>query len=333
MEMAQDKVRFGIIGVGRWAGKLAGAVERSGEAEVVTGFSRTEETRKAFEKEVGCRSADSLDALLADDEVEGVLIVTPHSTHADIIVQAASAGKHVFVEKPLSLTVESGKRAVEAAEKAGVVLQVGHNRRRLGATRRLREMIDAGELGMVHQLEANITNANGQVPRQGWRNDPGECPIGGMTALGVHKIDNFHYLAGPIKRVFAFSKKLFAGGELDDVSIVGMEFESGPLGYLQTSIVVPAVISTCVYGTEASAWSDEDGTKLYVQKKDEAARSELPVKGGDALADEFAEFARCIRGGGRPEVGGAEGVEVVAVVEAIIESVNTGRAVEVSNFR
>ena len=74
-------------------------------------------------------------------------------------------------------------------------------------------------------------------------------------------------------------------------------------------------------------------SKLFVQKKDEPSRSELPVEGGDALADELAEFSRCIRGNGQPEVSGAEGLEVVAVLEAIIESVNTGRAVEVSNFR
>lgn len=331
--MASDKVRLGVIGVGRWAGMLAGALERGGEGEIITGFSRTEETRKAFEKEVGCRSASSLDELLNDDEVEGVIVATPHSTHGDIIVEAASAGKHVFVEKPFTLKVADGKRAIKAAEKANVVLQVGHHRRKLGATRRLREMIDKGELGMVHQLEANITNANGQVPRPGWRNDREECPVGGMGALGVHKVDNFHYLAGPVKRVFAFSKKLFAGGNLDDVSIIGMEFESGPLGYLQTCIVTPTLISTAVHGTEGCGWSEEDGAKLYFQKKDETSRSELPVEKGDALADELVEFSRCIRTGDKPEVGGAEGLEVVAVFEAIVESVNAGKAVDVSDFR
>ena len=331
--MAPDKVRLGVIGVGRWAGMLAGALDRGGAAEVVTGFSRTGETRKAFEKDVGCRSAASLDELLKDEEVEGVIIATPHSTHGDIIVQAASAGKNVFVEKPFTLKAADGKRAIEAAEKAGVVLLVGHHRRKLGATRRLREMIDKGELGMVHQLEANITNTNGQVPRQGWRNDREECPVGGMAALGVHKLDNFHYLAGPIKRVFAFSKQLFAGGNLDDVSNIVMEFENGPLGYLQTYIVTPALISTAVYGTEGCAWSEEDGAKLYVQKKDETSRGELPVEKGDALAEELVEFARCIRDGGQPETGGAEGLEVVAVFEAIVESVNTGKAVDVSDFR
>ena len=327
------KVRLGVIGAGRWGGMLAGAAGRSGEAEVISGFSRTEETRKAFEKEVGCRTAATLEELLQDDEIEGVLVSTPHSQHTDAIIAAASAGKHVFVEKPLTLTVESGKRAIAAAEKAGVILQVGHHRRKMGATRRLREMIDGGDLGMIHQLEAHITNANGQVPRPGWRNDRDECPIGGMTALGVHKVDNFHYLAGPVKRVFAFSKKLFSSGNLDDVAVIGFEFESGPLGYLHTCIVIPALIATAAYGTEASAWSEEDGARLFLQKKDETTRSELPVEKGDGLAEELGEFARCIRGGGTPETGGPEGLEVVAVLEAIIESVNTGRAADVSDFR
>ncbi len=328
-----EKIRLSLIGLGAWGGSLAAAAARCGEAEMVNGFSRTEETRRAFGKKFGCRTSSTLDELLKDDEVEGVLIATPHSTHENIIERAASAGKHLFVEKPMTLTVAEAKRAIAAAEKAGVVLQVGFKRRRLGATRRIREMLDAGELGALQQLDAIISGPQGQNPSTGWRGDRVECPVGGMTTMGVHMVDNFHYLAGPVKRVFAFSKKVLAPGDLDDVSVIGMEFESGPLGYLSTSLVIPKVITTVAYGTGAAAWSEEDGSRLYLQKKEEAARRELPVEAGDSVADQLAEFARCIRGEAAPETGGREGLEVTAVLQAIQMSAETGEAVEVSQFR
>jgi predicted dehydrogenase len=312
---------------------LADSVNRSGACEVVAGFARSEDSRKAFAEKVGCRPAASLDEVLNDSEVEGILIATPHSTHTDIICQAASAGKHVFVEKPLTLTAADGRKAYEAARKAGVTLQVGHNRRKQGGNRRLREMIDKGELGMVHQIEGNLSLAAGQNPRQGWRNDAAECPAGGMTGLGVHMVDNLHYLGGPVKRLSAFSKKLLGKGNLDDVTNVILEFEGGPLGYINCTYVVPKICMNSVFGTQASAWAEEEGAKLYFQKVDQQVREELPCEAGDCLAEQMTEFAKCIREGATPETGGPEGIEVAAVLEAIIESVSTGQVVEVSKFR
>ncbi|MEE9255672.1 MAG: Gfo/Idh/MocA family oxidoreductase, partial [bacterium] len=337
--MAGEKARLAFVGLGRWGGALAEAAARSGAVEILRGFARTAAARASFAEKFGARPAESLEEILRDGDVEGVVIATPHATHLDLIRQAASAGKHVFVDKPLTLTVEDARRAIAAAEAAGAVLQVGHHRRRLGATRRIREMIVRGELGQVHQLEAHVFNANRQEPAAGWQNDPAQWPAGGMTGRGVHMVDNFHYLAGPVKRVFAFSKKLLGATRLDDVTTIGLEFESGPLGYIGVSQVIPLSITTAVFGTEASAWSEADGARLHFQRKGEKARSEILVEAGDPLAEQLAEFARCIRevdvGGGDvgPETGGAEGLEVVAVLQAVIESARRGEAVEVSEFR
>ncbi len=331
--MAEGKVRLGFIGLGNWGNRLASAAERSGAAEIVRCFARTEETRAAFAEKFDCRPAASLDELLGDDEVVGVAVSTPHSTHEDIIRRAAAAGKHLFVEKPLTLTAAGGRRAAQAAEGAGLTLQVGHHRRRLGATRRIKEMIGAGELGALHHLEAAVFNPNRQKPAEGWHNDPAEWPLGGMTGRGVHMVENLHYLAGPAKRVTAFSKKLLSATALDDITAVALEFESGPLGYIGVSQVIPFHIRTAAFGTAAAAWSEEDGARLYFQKTGEEARREIPVEAGDALADQMGEFARCIREGKIPETGAAEGLEVVAALEAIIESARSGRIVEVADFR
>jgi predicted dehydrogenase len=186
---------------------------------------------------------------------------------------------------------------------------------------------------MVHQLEANLSLFGGQTPRPGWRSDPSESPAGAMTGLGVHMIDNLIYLAGPVKRVAAFSKRLLGKSQLDDVTSFILEFESGPLGYIGSTYVIPKICFTSAYGTEANAYSDQEGGKLYFQKKGEDARTEIPVQGGDALALELAEFANCIRGTAKPETDGHAGLQVVAVLEGVIESAQTGRAVDVAALR
>ncbi len=331
--MATGKVRLASVGLGWGGGVLVDAVNRGGSGEVVSGFARSEDARKAFSEKFGCRTADSLDDLWNDPEVEGVIVATPHSTHLDIISAAASAGKHVFVEKPLTLTVDEAKKAIEATSNANVTLQIGHHRRRLGANRKIREMIDSGELGVLHQLEANLSLPMGFEPKQGWRNDPAECPAGSMTGLGVHMIDNLQYLAGPAKKVAAFSKKVLGKTNLDDTTSIIIEYENGPLGYIGSTFVIPKICDTAAFGTKMRAYSEEEGGKLYVAKVGEEARTEVDVVGGDALADEMNEFCRCTRGEATPETGGPEGLEVVAVLEAVVQSATTGQVVDVASLR
>lgn len=325
------KVRLASVGFGWWGNVLADAVNRSGVAEIVTCFARTESTRQTFAEKYGCRAAGSLEEILKDSEVEGLLTATPHSHHGELIAQAASAGKHIFVEKPFTLTVAEAKKAIADTQKAGVVLQVGHHRRRQGANRRIREMIDNNQLGVLHQLEANLSVFKPQPPT--WRSNPQEQPLGGLTGLGVHMIDTLHYWAGPMKRVFCFSKQITGQQPVDEATVVAVEFERGPLGYIGFSLSLPKICTVAAFGNEASAWSEEEGAKLYVQKNDEFARTSLPVEAGDALADEITEFARSIQGETTPETGGSEGLAVVEVMQALIESQKSRKPVNVADFR
>lgn len=329
-----DEVRLGSVGLGWWGGMLANSAVATGSARIVACFARRPEARDSFAAEHGCRAMNSLDDLLSDDEVEGVLVATPHSTHADLVVQIASAGKHVFVEKPLTLTVADAKRCIEAAAAAGVVLQVGHNRRRQPANRRIQKLISSGELGTVVQLEGNQSGPNGLDPNfPEWRRDPVECPAGGMTALGVHIVDTFNSFVGPAARVAAFSKQVHGWHTLDESTTVVLEYESGPLGYIGTTYFAPPVNTLVVYATEGNAWNQQDGTRFFLQRRGEPARSELEIDTLDTIVDEMAEFARCIREGDQPETGPEQGLEVAAVLEGISRSVETGRAVDLPDLR
>lgn len=328
-----EKVRLASVGLGRWGDVLAEGAVAAG-AEIVGGFARTLESREAFAEKQGCRTFESFERILQAPDVDGVLLATPHSTHADQIVAAAAAGKHVFVEKPLTLTVASGKRAVSAAEGAGIVLQVGHNRRRQPANRRLKELIDTGRLGTVTMIETQQSVPNALAFKSDyWRANRTESPLGGMASLGVHMIDTMTYLLGPIGRVFAFSKEILETPPIDHATSIIFEFASGPLGYLGSSFVVPRTTSVVVRGTRGMAANDENGTRFYVQSPQESAPSEQPIDVIDTIADELGEFIRAIRGEVTPETGGAEGLEVVAVLEAAVASSESGRAEATADFR
>jgi predicted dehydrogenase len=332
--MQEEKVRIGLVGVGWFGGTRVASARKSGAAEFVSCFDLNPERRDAFAADHGCRAAESLAAMLGDPEVEAILIATPHSTHLGLVEEAASAGKHVFVEKPLALSVADAQRAADVTEKAKVVLQVGHNRRRQPANRRIKAMLDGGELGTLLQLDGvHMSPGAGKPGVAAWRLDPAECPAGGMTALAIHTVDTFHYLAGPAKRLVAFSKQVVGSTKLDEATSVLIEYERGPVGAITTSYFAQTVVSLSVYGTEGNAWNEEDGVRLFVQRAGDATRNPLDVATLDTVADELEEFARCVRGGMKPETGAPEALEVAAVLEAIIESAASGRAVELVDVR
>lgn len=330
---SDDNVRLASVGLGWW-GKVLADGARSAGAEIVGAYARSRESRIDFTDAHGGRPFESFEEVLAADDVEGILLATPHLTHAGLIRAAAEAGKHVFVEKPLTLTVASAKSAVAAAEESGVVLQVGHDRRRQPANRKIKQLIDEGELGTVTMVETqqSTPNALGFDPGY-WRANHQESPLGGMTSLGVHMVDTMTYLLGPVERVSAFSKEILDHPPIDHATTIILEFASGPLGYLGTSFVVPRTTTVTVRGTEGSVTNAENGTRLFWQGRDDDAPREQEVVVLDTVADELGEFVRSIRGEATPETGGAEGTEVVAVLEAAVASRESGRPVAVDDFR
>ncbi|HEX9848507.1 MAG TPA: Gfo/Idh/MocA family oxidoreductase [Acidimicrobiia bacterium] len=328
-----SRVRLASVGLGWWGNVLAKGAAAAG-AEVVGGFARQAESRQAFAESQGGRSFHTFGQVLDSTDVDGILLATPHTTHAGLIVAAAQAGKHVFVEKPLTLDVASAKQAVAAARDAGVVLQVGHNKRRQPANRRLKHLIDTGELGTVTMIETHqcTPKALGFEPDY-WRADRAESPLGGMTSLGVHMIDTMTYLLGGIETVFVMSKGILEEPPIDHATTILVEFASGPLGYLGTSFVVPRVTTVTVRGTGGTAINDADGKRFYRQGTQDEAPTEQPVEVIDTIADELGEFVRAVNGETQPETGGPEGLEVVAVLEAAIASAESSRPQAVADFR
>jgi predicted dehydrogenase len=319
-----------IVGTGVWAPRLAGAAKRAG-LEVVSCFSRDPRKRAAFAERFGCEAAASLDEAIGHRGVEGVLLVTPNDVHEEQALACAERGRHVFVEKPIADSVEAGERMRRACAEAGVTLMVGHAFRRLGAARRVRQLIDDGALGRVVLAEANMS-LPGALKAEAWRAHRERNPGGPIMQLGIHHLDTLAYWLGPVRQASGRFARVHTSADIDDVGVLTLEFESGALGSLTGSYVSPKTLSLRLLGTEAvldyrtdfSVWPD---TRALDGVSNVALDGErVSFEARDMLAEELAEFGRCIRGEAEPETGADEGIAALAVVTEALH----GRAEAVS---
>jgi predicted dehydrogenase len=318
-----------LIGIGMWGGRIAAAAERAG-LSVVTCFCRDERRRAEFAARAGCAAAPSLEAAIEHPDVEGVLLVTPNDTHAEQAIAAAERGRHVFVEKPIADTVEAAERIREACDRAGVALAVGHAFRRLGAARRARELIAAGALGTVVLAEATLS-LPGSLPAAAWRARRARNPGGPLMQLGIHHVDTLASWLGPIERSTGRFAHVATEAEIDDVGVVCLEFACGALGVVTGSYVSPKTLTLRLQGTEAvleyrtdfSVWPDaqalDAATTLTVGGEPVAFEER------DMLAEELAEFGRCIRDGAAPETGPEEGIQALRAILDALETCTPAR--------
>jgi predicted dehydrogenase len=314
---------LGIVGLGNWGDRLAHAVAAVPGATLQMCYARTPDTRNDFAQRHGCQPATTMEALLAEP-LDGILVATPHSTHREVVTTIVAAGRNVMVEKPLALGTEDARACVTAAEAAGVVLQVAHFRRRLAATRALKTAIEEGRLGQIHAAEGWFSRVWGPQTHRPWRDDPTESPLGGMTALGVHIVDNFQYLVGPIARVMCHSRQVTGITRIDDVTMAIFEFENGAVGQLSTSVRIPFRCTTSVYGSEGAGYSLDDGTRFLLQDRDSREPIEIPVEPVNGVVENLRAFCDAVRTGAHPETGGPEAFAVVAVLDAMVRSAATG---------
>lgn len=314
-------LRAASIGLGWWSDELAGAVQGTSErVKIVTCYSRSPHKRAAFADRFGTAQHETFAAVLADSSIDAVIVTTPHSLHAEHVIAAAKAGKHVFVEKPFTLTAESGRRAAATCEAAGVVLAVGQNRRFSAAAAALKAMWELGEFGTVLHMEANFSapGALSYTPNK-WRANRVESPAGALAGLGIHMIDLLCWLAGPVRRVTAQAVRRAVTVDIDDTTSALFEFGSGPTGYLGSVFACPYTSFINVYGTEANAFAAIDADDLKVQRRDgEAQTKEItPI---NTLRAELEEFAAACAGGPAFRVRPTEAIHNIAVMESIATS-------------
>ena len=328
-----DKVKVGIVGIGWWSDVLADVIEKSSQIELGAGYSRSAEKTAAFAERFQCEAAPSYQAMLAMEDLDGIILTTPNSAHRQGAEAALAAGKHVFVEKPISNSIEDGQAMIAAADAAGKILAVGHSYRRNGALRHLRRLIDAGEMGRVSLAEGVFSNDNGLNLEDGvWRTDGAEIPGGCLMQIGIHQIDNLLYLMGPVSDVTAYFARLETKPDIEDVTTLLMRFQDGAIGYVAADYISPRRFTLALHGTKANAYFDMDNDGLRLQRTGETKPTPEEFEPEDHLTAEMEDFAAAIRSGGAPEIDGRQAIAPLAIVLAAGRSSKEGRSVALSEL-
>jgi predicted dehydrogenase len=323
-------LRAALFGMGRWGNRLAESVQGSEKFRFVKGLSREPERHKEFSQRTGIRVISSYGRVLNDPEIDAVVLATPHTLHMKQIIQAARAGKHVFVEKPITLTRKTAAKAIDACREAGVTLGIGLNRRYAPSFVELMSRIRAGEIGDVLHVEAAHSGPTGFSLKPGnWRSTREEAPAGGMTARGIHALDSMIQVAGLVTSVYAISekRKLPADIDMDDTTAMMVRFASGATGTLSAIFVTAEHYRVHVFGTKG--WLEIRGdTELYARGL-EGQPERVPLTAVDKEKAELEAFADAVAEKKPFTVPAEEALNGIAVLEAIVASAAKGKPVAI----
>lgn len=334
-------INAAIVGLGWWGRVLTDVVQGKSEAiRVVAGQTRTRSKAEGYAGEKGFRLLDSYEEVLADPEVEAVLLATPHSAHRDQVIAAAAAGKHVFVEKPLSLTLSDARAALDAVESAGVSFGIGFNRRFSPAVQELQRRIDDGALGTVLHFEGTMTAPIGlTLSEETWRADAEETPAGGLTPVGIHMIDMIISMAGPVSEVYCRSVNVAVPYGGDDTTSIIMQLEGGATAYVGTNLATAQGFRMQVFGTggwveirrpTVSHFEFVPNAAKPMTGQHQAVESEsIEFEPFDNVRAGLELFAAAAEGGDPFPATPAQVLQGTAALESIVESARSGRPVAV----
>ena len=334
-------INAAIIGLGWWGKTLVESVAGDSDAiRFVALNTRTvSDDVQGFAKEQSLRLVDSYEAVLADPKIDAVVLATPPSGHLRQILAAASAGKHVFCEKPFSFSKSEAETAIAAMRKSGRVVGVGYNRRFHPEMIKLRDRVRSGELGIIQHIECNMTFPNALFLKPtAWRAMKDEAPCGGLAPLGVHAIDAMIDLCGEFDHVYCQSFARALDGETDDTTSMLFRMKAGMSGYLGTITTTGPGFSLQVFGSKgwvrleglthvAGASSEERRTRLFGTCKFQPIKGPLEVWEAEKLDVTRAcleAFGRAAGGGDPFPITPDEILQGASASEAVIRSAASG---------
>lgn len=325
--------------------KIAPAINAAAEADLVAVYSRDRSRAEAFAQKHGARAAyDSLEELLADSRVEAVFLCSPNALHAGHAIQAARSGKHVLCEKPMTTTLDDAVAMVRSCREQGVKLGVGYHLRTHPGHVLARDLIAQGALGQTTLAQGQwgfgVRGRAQPPPRSGLRQWWGEPElIGGAAAMmgtGVHVVDLLRFLLGQeVVEVAAITDGQTGDQPLETMASISLRFDGGAIAAVSCGRLLPDSRNDfTIYGTDgritgrATLWESRQGRIEVVSET--VNRTE--VYSSDYLGNFIAEledFQQAIEQDREPVATGLDGLRVVEVTLAMIESAGTGRTVRI----
>jgi predicted dehydrogenase len=323
-------VRVGVVGLGYWGPNLARNFALIKGCEVAWLCDASEQARERLAPAFpSARTSADLDDLLADEELDAIVLATPVPTHAELAVAVLESGKHCFVEKPLATSAADAERAVAAARAADRILMVGHLLEYHPAVSRLKELIDSGELGELYYIYGNRLNL-GKL----------RADENALWSLGAHDVSVALHLIGeePVECIAQGAS--YVRDPIQDVVFCFLRFPSGVVTHLHLSWLDPHKERriTVVGGRRMAAFDDmliEGKLTIYDKGFDEDTRSwgEYIARSGDIFSPripnveplrlECEHFIESVRTGTTPRSDGESGLRVVRVLERLQNSLES----------
>jgi predicted dehydrogenase len=328
-------IRIGIIGLGWWGKQIVTCLAHSPRFEVVAGCDIDSEMAEPFAAAHNFDLTGDYRTLLKNPKVDAVAVVTPHLLHEEMALAALAAGKQLFCEKPLALNTASAERILEASARAGGVLGIGHERRFEPAMEEMRKLCEAGTLGKLLHMDANVSHNNFRnMDPANWRRDPRHAPAGAWTALGIHLGDMFVSLAGkPVRVAARTASQLFAAPSEDFVS-AEIDFADGARGRITCLSTPPFYGRFTLFGDQGWVEVQEGGNvdrgipSSFVHTRADGARETRSYEHVNTVRLNFEAWADALEGRAPYRFTPEQMLANIRILDAVVRSASdNGRPV------
>jgi|TARA_B110000305_G_C19316706_1_gene576835 predicted dehydrogenase len=328
-------IKTALIGFGWWGQHIARRLVDNPNFELVCVVEPVKALHNGI-KRLGLKVLENYEDALSFPEVEALIITSPNDLHDEQVVQAASAGKHVFCEKPLSLSAAGAKASIKACRTAGLILGIGHERRFEPAILALRKLLDDGAVGTVMHTEMAFSHDKLiGLTSDSWRTTSAFAPAAGMTQMGIHLTDLLISFYGPVTSLHAITADRSLGWETGDVVTVQLQFKAGMTATLQAILHTPHFIRTHVFGSDMwveirnATHPDTPGGKATMERYRSIDDVETKVfDWTDSVTANLEAFAAAIRGEAPYPYSDFELLHNIEVLDAIVQSAETGQSVQ-----
>ncbi|MEJ2377078.1 MAG: Gfo/Idh/MocA family oxidoreductase [Pseudolabrys sp.] len=310
-----------IVGLGWWGQSLVKAVRDFGAPLRFTrGVTLEPGAVRDFVAEHGMTLC-SFEDVLADSAIDAVALATPHTAHPAQVIAAAQAGKQIYCEKPFALSKADAVAMLDAVKRAGVAIVVGHHFRLMPSMRALAELKAQGAFGTIMHMEGNYSHDwLASYPTDSWRMAPAESRAGGMTGMGIHVLDCFRDLAGPMKRLAALSTaRVLKHLPTGDTAAALIEFDSGATGTLGTTIKTPFRWRIAVFGEHCWAESASE-TRLILRRAGKDEPEVIDYPSDNYLGRNLDYFAKAALGQAAFPIPPEGILQTAAALEAVFRS-------------
>ncbi|MFH1329617.1 MAG: Gfo/Idh/MocA family oxidoreductase [Actinomycetota bacterium] len=329
------------VGLGWWGQQVTQCLQDSAVIKIVCGVDPVPASAEKYTATFGLPVVPEFGQVLADPKIEAVILTTPHGVHEQQVVAAAAAGKQILCEKPLALTAESARRMIEACDRAGILLGLGHERRFEPAWEEIKRMVDAGELGTVLHVEGDFSHDRFlNMTADNWRGSKKEAPAAGMTGMGVHLTDMLLSMVGPVVEVHAVTAQRVIPIPTGDVVSVHLRFSDGTTGHVAAVSATPFYGRLAVFGSHG--WAEARDTQhtdpggpvhFFTRRRGDAEQAVRTFEPRNVVKANYEEWAVAAMGKGSYRFTDQERFGNVALLEAIVRSAEQGTLEQVAQYK